>query len=72
MRLRMVIGLGWMCCLLNIASCSTKPETVLIGESTTQCETDCVAVSKGFILEHAKLFDALKRTKEALKVCTEK
>ena len=70
-------GLGLTFCLLSIVSCSTKLDpNLVIGESSVMCvpsqTTKCVYVSKGFLKEHAKLFDELIRTKSALKMCQEK
>ena len=68
-----LIGLGVICCGLSIVSCSTKLDpNLVIGEASVQCTTDCVAVTKGFVKEHATLFDELIRTKAALKMCQEK
>lgn len=72
-RLPRMIGLGLMCCLPITASCSTKLDrNAPIGGATVQCQADCVQVSKGFVKEHAELFDELIRTKAALKMCQEK
>lgn len=43
----------------------------MIGEATLQCQKACVSVSKGFVKEHAELFDELIRTRAALKMCHE-
>jgi hypothetical protein len=54
-------------------SCANKLDpNLVIGESTVECKVDCVSVSKGFIKEHATLFDELIRTKASLKMCQEK
>jgi hypothetical protein len=66
-------GLAVMLCLLSTVSCSTKLDpNLVIGESSLRCDLDCVVVTKGFIKEHAKMFDQLIRTKAALKMCQEK
>ena len=66
-------GFGAICCLLSIASCSTKLDpNLVIGDASVNCERGCVTVTKGFIKEHANLFDELIRTKAALKMCQEK
>ena len=71
--LQKTIGLGVMLCLPSIVSCSPKLDpNLVIGEATLQCKVDCVSVSRGFVKEHATLFDELIRTKAALKVCREK
>ena len=61
-----------MLCLLSIVSCSGKLDpNLVIGESSLMCDLDCVVVTKGFIKEHANLFDELIRTKASLKMCQE-
>ena len=61
-----------MLCLLSIVSCSAKLDpNLVIGESSLMCDLDCVVVTKGFIKEHANLFDELIRTKASLKMCQE-
>lgn len=62
-----------MLSLLSIVSCASKPDpNLVIGEATVQCKANCVSVSRGFVKEHADLFDELVRTKAALKMCQEK
>lgn len=66
-------GLGAILCSLTIANCASKLDpNAPIGGATVQCQADCVQVSKGFVKEHAELFDELIRTKAALKMCQEK
>ena len=68
-----MIGFAAICCLLSTVSCSTKLDpNLVIGEASVQCSSDCVSVTKGFVKEHANLFDELIRTKAALKMCQEK
>lgn len=43
----------------------------MIGEASVVCTQDCVPVTKGFVKEHAALFNELIRTKAALKMCQE-
>jgi hypothetical protein len=42
---------------------------VLIGDATVQCTTDCVQVSKGFLKEHAELFNEAIRLRAELAQC---
>jgi hypothetical protein len=71
--LQKMTGFGVMLCLLSIVSCSTKLDpNLVIGEAAIHCKEDCVVVTKGFVKEHANLFDELIRTKSALKMCQEK
>lgn len=67
------IGLGLMCSLVSTGGCAQRVDPRFDpGNSSVQCSTDCVAVTKGFLLEHAALFEELIRTKAALKLCVEK
>lgn len=58
-----------MLCLCSSVSCASKPDTVLIGAATVQCQVDCVRVSKAFVKEHAEVLDRLIRTEAALMQC---
>lgn len=62
-----------MLCLSGFVSCASKPApSVPANAATVQCTTDCVAVSKAFIKEHADLYDEVIRLRAALKFQSEK
>lgn len=67
MRLRRMIGLLWILCLLSTVSCGRA--IVSSADNTVQCKADCAFVSKALIKEHAELFDEVIRLREALAIC---
>ena len=69
---RIAIGLLSMLLWWSIGACDKRPASVLIGDATAQCTVDCVSVSKGFLKEHANLFDEVIRLRADKKLCQEK
>ncbi len=65
-------GLLLMLLWVSIGACVNKHKPVLIGEATVQCKVDCVSVSKGYLREHAQLFDEVIRLRADLDLCKKK
>ena len=71
--LRKTIGLALMCCLTLTASCANKLNPSMPpSAASVQCMTDCVAVTKTYVKEHAELFAEVIRLRAAVKFCHEK
>ena len=59
-----------MLCLFSTVSCHKAPApSTLEVSASANCNQDCVAVTKQFVLEHALLFDQNIKLKAALKAC---
>jgi hypothetical protein len=52
--------------------CAATLPNVPADAATTQCQTDCVQVSKAFVKKAANIYDELIRMKAALKICQER
>ena len=50
-------------------SCQTPPAKTVEVVASVNCQHECVAVTKQFVLEHAVLFEQTIRLKAALKAC---
>jgi hypothetical protein len=65
---RKAIGLLLTLSLLSTVSCANSIPPNRAGASV-QCTSDCVAVTKGLLIEHAELFNEVIRLRMALAKC---
>jgi len=62
----------WISCSLSFAGCSRHPPEPIDITDSTRCTTDCISVTKGFVLARFAAEERIVRLLAAMKACEER